>query len=372
MKNGIATASKLVMMALLLSVMVFTSCKKDPDDPEPQPNDTTYHSAGIYILNEGSFNQNNSTLTFFNFTDSTAHNDYFFNKNGRGLGDTGSDICIYGSKVYIVVNVSSQLEVAHAATGVSIERIPLFDGNTARQPRAVAPFGKHVFVCNFDNTVAVVDTATLEVVKVIEVGLNPDGITAAYGKIWVSNSGGLSFPDYDKTVSVIDPVSLTEVTRYTVGVNPYVIRPDGHGHLYLVSRGNYFDIPSRLQVMDANSGELVKTFSEFDAVDFTIAGDSAYVYSYDWMSGSSAVVVVNTKTMQVVNQQFISDGTALQIPYGIDYDPVSNLIYIADAVSFTGSGRVYAFNKQGKRRFQFNAGVNPASFAFLNRMEINK
>lgn len=354
---------------LLLLIMLSTSCRKDPDQPRPVENDTTIYAAGIYVLNEGLFNQNNAGLTFFNFSDSTAETDYFFNKNGRGLGDTGSDVCIYGSKLYIVVNVSSQLEVVDAASGISLGRIPLFNGNKPRQPRKIAAYGNYVYVCNFDNTVAVIDTARLEVVRLIEAGRNPDGITAAYGKIWVSNSGGLAFPGYDNTVSVIDPETFTEVSRFTVGINPYTIRPDGHGHLYLISRGNYGDVKSRLQVLDT-SGSLVKTFGEFEALGFTMAGDTAYVYNYDWVSGKSTVMVVNTLSMQLVDDRFIKDGTEILVAYGIAYDPVTGFIYIPDALNFTGTGRVYAFDKAGNRQFSFDTGINPSGVAFLHRMNI--
>ena len=354
---------------LLLLIMLSTSCRKDPDQPRPAENDTTIYSAGIYVLNEGLFNQNNAGLTFFNFSDSTAETDYFFNKNGRGLGDTGSDACIYGSKLYIVVNVSSQLEVVDAASGISLGRIPLFNVNKPRQPRKIAAYGNHVYVCNFDNTVAVIDTARLEVVRLIEAGRNPDGITAAYGKIWVSNSGGLAFPGYDNTVSVIDPETFTEVSRFTVGINPYTIRPDGHGRLYLISRGNYVDVKSRLQVLDT-SGSLVKTFGEFEALGFTIAGDTAYVYNYDWVSGKSTVMVVNTLSMQLVDDRFIKDGTEILVAYGIAYDPVTGLIYIPDALNFTGTGRVYAFDKAGNLQFSFDTGINPSGVAFLHRVNI--
>lgn len=361
---------QLWLTAMLFPLMMLhSSCRKEPDQPRPQDNDTTVYSAGIYVLNEGLFNQNNAGLTFYNFSDSTAETDYFFYKNGRGLGDTGSDACIYGSKLYMVVNVSSQLEVADAVSGVSLGRIPLFDGSKPRQPRKIAPYGKYVFVCNFDNTVAVIDTARLEIVRLIEAGRNPDGITAAYGKIWVSNSGGLAFPDYDNTVSVIDPETFSEVSRFTVGINPYTIRPDGHGHLYLISRGNYGDVKSHLQVMDT-LGNLVKTFGGFEALGFTVAGDTAYVYNYDWNSGKSTVMVVNTLSMQLVDEQFIKDGTDILVAYGIACDPVTGLIYIADAMNFTGTGRVYAFDKTGKLQFSFNTGINPAYFAFLHRTGI--
>jgi DNA-binding beta-propeller fold protein YncE len=103
---------------------------------------------------------------------------------------------------------------------------------------------------------------------------------------------------------------------------------------------------------------------------FTIAGDTAYVYNYDWVSGKSTVMVVNTLSMQLVDDRFIKDGTEILVAYGIAYDPVTGLIYIPDALNFTGTGRVYAFDKAGNRQFSFDTGINPSGVAFLHRVNI--
>jgi YVTN family beta-propeller protein len=358
----ISAASVLILLASLM-----VSCHKEPDPPAPQPQDTTLITHGIYILNEGLFNQNNATLTRFDFSDSTAVTDFFLYKNGRGLGDTGSDMGLYGAKLYIIVNVSSQVEVADATTGISLARIPLFDNQKARQPRKIAFYGRHAFVCNFDNTVAVIDTTSLQIIKYIEAGRNPDGILAAYGKIWVSNSGGLAFPDYDNTISVIDPESLTEERRINVGINPYTLRSDRHGNILVISRGNYSNVKSRLQIFEAESGNMIKTFEEFEALGMAVAGDSAWVYNYDWVSGKSSIKIINTSNLEIVNDSFLADGNKVNSIYGISVDEQAKLVYITDAGNFTGNGRVYAFDFSGKHIFDFPAGINPSAMVFLTQ-----
>jgi len=356
---------KLFSLVLPLALMTL-SCTDEPDDPKPLKQDTLVRSSGVYVINEGSFNGNNASVSRFTFSDSVVAADIFSQQNGRGLGDIGSDLAIYGSKMYAVVNVSSQVEVMDAVSAVSIKQIPLFDGSQPRQPRKIAFYGPKAFVCNFDGTVAVIDTATLLVEKLIQVGLNPDGITVAGGKIWVSNSGGLNYPDYANTLSVIDPITLIEDKQVTVGLNPFTIAPDKYGDIYLIARGNYGDVKSRLQIIDGSTGNVKQTFTDFEALNFSIAGDTAYVYNHDWISGLNSVLMLDVKTETVISNNFITDGTALQIVYGIAADPVSGLVYISDAMGFTGAGKVYAFDKSGKLKFSFDAGINPAGFAFLN------
>jgi len=356
--------------ALLILPFLMVSCTDEPD-VTPVVQDTIVHSSAVYIMNEGLFNGNNAGITRFTFSDSASVADFFMQQNGRGLGDTGSDLAVYGSKLYAVVNVSSQLEVMDAATGISLKQIPMFDGNSPRQPRKIAFYGNKAFVCCFDGTVAVVDTTTLAITSYINAGLNPDAILSAGGKIWVSNSGGLNFPAYNNTVSVIDPVSLSQEKEITVGTNPFTMAADAYGDIYLISRGNYGDEKSRLQVIDMASQTVKHTFTDFEAINFSIAGDSAYVYNYDWMTGENTLRVIDVKTEAIISNQFITDGTALQTVYGISADPVSGLIFISDAMGFTGNGKVYAFTKTGRLRYTFDAGLNPSVFAFLYSKEIS-
>ncbi len=359
---------KALLYFLLILFVTSVSCKKEPDDNNPEIPVEIPESRAIYVLNQGSYSGNNASVTLLNLENQVVTPDYFKAQNDRELGDTGADLYIYGSKAYIVTNISSQLEIVDAVTFESIKQISFIKDGTPQQPSAITGFGSNIFVSAYDGTVSVIDTATLEIVKVIEVGLNPDALLTANGKVWVSNSGGLNFPDYDNTVSVIDPITLREVTKIEVGTNPYTLKADDYGDIYVITRGNYGDVKMRLKIIDSSTQTVKHTFEDFDAYNLTIKGDTAYVYHYDYMGSSgSSIMMLNVKTEQIIRSNFITDGTVINAVYGIAADPNSNDVYISDAKDFISQGTVYCFGTDGKLKSSFPAGVNPFAIKFLIR-----
>jgi YVTN family beta-propeller protein len=341
---------------------LLTGCSDDEPKREI-PKVTT----GVYVLNEGLFNQNNTTLTYYDFGTQSAFTDFFLETNERGLGDTGNDLKAYGSKLYAVINGSGQVEIMDLKTSASIKRIAMLDDeDVPRQPRFIAFHKQYAYVCSFDGTVGRLDTATLVFDKFIQAGRQPDGICVANEKLYVSNSGGLDYPDYDNTVSVINTTTFEEIKKITVGVNPYTILADDEGDVYVVSRGNYDDVPASFQRIDAQT-DAVSTFDGLEVSKFTIAGDFAYLYNYSYATGEATIKVLNVKTETLVAENFITDGTEIAIPYSINVDPANGDVYIADAAGFTVTGDVHCFSKTGILKFSFEAGLNPNSLVFVQQ-----
>jgi len=340
---------------LFACIVLFSACDDMKDVPTPIDLPLTPGETGkLYVLCEGIFNMNNSTLSLLNFDNHTLNSNFFLFQNNRGLGDTGNDMKRYGNKLWIVVNVSSQVEVVDLKSGISIKRIPFFNStNIARQPRFITFNGSKAYVCSFDGTVARIDTSSLNIEAITSAGRNPDGITVANGKLYVSNSGGLDLPNYDNTVSVIDLKTFTEIKKITVGINPFKIEADNEGNVYVVSRGDN---------SNSQTDELVQTFSDLPAINFTIQNDTAYLYNFDYVSNSYWVKTFDCKTKQIISDNFISDGIILERPYGIYIHPSNGNVYLADARNYTTKGDLFCFNRKGKLLYKIqNIGLNPSS-----------
>ena len=208
-------------------------------------------SKSLYVLNQGQDGRNNASLTYYNLATNLTTDDIFKAKNNRGLGDIAQDVIRYGSNIYITLTNSSIVEVVNATTGISKKTISMVNSsNQPSKPRSLAALNGKVYITLLDGHLARLDTTTLTIDKTIAVGTNPEGIAVANNKLYVANSGGFNYQvnaKSDSTISVIDPTTFTETKKIKVVINPTMIKADKYGDLYVLSMGNYWDIPSALQ-----------------------------------------------------------------------------------------------------------------------------
>jgi YVTN family beta-propeller protein len=330
----------------VVGLIVFSGC------PGGKPEEDVL--GDVYILSEGVWGMNNASLSCYNAKTKTLLNDCFQVKNKRGLGDVANDLKAYGGKLYCVVNGSNTVEVMDVRTGKSVKQI----GMSAKSPRRIAFWQNKAYVCCHDGTVVRIDTASLTVEATVKVGRNPEDLCVSNGKLYVSNSGGLDYPNYDTTVSVIDINSFTETKKITVGANPSRIQADNYGNVYLLVVGNYGDVPTTFKCISSQTDAVTQSF-DIPASNFTISGNSAYLYHYDYFTASYWVKEFNVVSKQITKENFFSEAVAVKAPYGIAVDAATGDVYIADARTFTESGDVYCFDKNGKKKFSLSVGVNP-------------
>jgi YVTN family beta-propeller protein len=351
---------KQTIAALLTCTLIFSSCKKTEQPIPAQAQNAP--TVGAFILSEGGFGANNTKLSFYNFASNSITGDYFAQQNpsiSTGLGDTGNDMIQFGSKLYIVVNNSSKVTVLNASNGTFIKNI---DFGTAL-PRYVTFARSKIYVTAYDNKVSVIDTSSLNIIKKINVGPNPEGLAATANYLYVANSGGFNTVP-DSTVSVIDLNTETEIRKIKVGVNPNKVQVNKAGNILVSAYGNFGNIPASLSFIDASVNTAsINLGPNFAYSNVRVAGDFAYLYNN---YGSSNIVVYNTALNQIVRNNFITDGTTIQTTYAVNVDPVTADVYIGDARNYVSTGRVSCYTSAGVRKFEVSTapGVNPNTIAF--------
>ncbi|AEA42028.1 YncE family protein [Fluviicola taffensis] len=335
--------------------LLFISCKKKKV-PEPEVPQTLQH--GMLVLNEGLFQQNNSTLGWLNFSDNSYTSNFFEQKTDRSLGDTGNDLDVYGGKIYIIVNVSSTIEILDRYTGNSIHQISMIANGTPKQPRSIVFSGSKAYITCYDGFVDVLDTTSLSITARIPVGANPEGLAVSNGKLFVANSGGLNFPNVDSTLSVIDLGSNQEITRITVGKNPGSVQKDANGEIYVISRGDYAGIPSRMHRVNPNTNTLVQSFN-FDAGGIYPFNNQFLISYHDFASGENEIALFDPNSESLINPQYISTA-GIQTLYGIHYSSITHKIYCMDAKNYTVTGQIHVYSSSGIFETTYNVGLNPS------------
>ena len=114
--------------------------------------------------------------------------------------------------------------------------------------------------------------------------------------------------------------------------------------------------------VDAQTDQVVRTWQNVQ--NFTLFQDKAYVYEVDYDAASNPVKVIDLSNPDAEATLFITDGTVIQMPYGITVNPLNEDVYITDAYNFTVTGDVYCFDKNGKKKYSFSAGLNPSVIVF--------
>ncbi len=340
--------TKYILFIILLGVIF--SCKKEHEETIESPE---ILQNGMLVLNEGLFQLNNSSLTWVDFGAGTSNDQFFTQKSGRLLGDTGNEMLRYGNKIYIVVNVSSTIEVLDAITGNSIKQISMQANGNAKQPRSIRFYGSKAFISCFDGFVDVMDTATFQIESRIPVGLNPDQMTISGQYLFVSNSGGLNAPMMDSTVSVIDLNAKSELTKIVVGKNPGSIVTDHQGDIYVISRGNYSTIPSRMKKIDQNNFTVLESY-DFDASKITSMNNRLLILN------NNKLMLFNADTDELMNDDFINN-PAISTLSNMCFRSSSQQIYLFDSKGYTNTGNILKYNVNGDFLTQFHVGLNPNS-----------
>lgn len=344
-------------VSFCLILFVFLSCKKKEEMPCETP--VSKFENGVLVLNEGLFQQNNTTLSFVDFNSGNVTNQVFASKNARPLGDTGNDMKLYGGKVYIVMNNSGILEVIDAKDATSVKQIPFQNGSVNYFPRQITFLGSKAYVSSYDGYVNIVDTSSLTIENRIQVGANPEGIATDGNFIYVSNSGGLNFPNVDSTVMKIDISSNSVVETFNVGHNPGDVICDAQGDIYVVKRGDYDTDPSELIRIDGATGQVTNT--GIPALTLEKDGDDIIIGYYNYTTQNSNVSIYNMTSESITNNSAV-DGSAINGLYGA-YRLPNGKIAVLDANGFTTSGFLRIFN-QGNLESSFNVGLNPNSIVY--------
>lgn len=393
---------RIIRLAVLLSMALLTlfSCRKtekivpststgvtdpddsdDPDAPDDGGDESDKKIRGFFLLNEGNMGSNKATLDYFDYETGVYTKNIYAERNPgvvKELGDVGNDIQIYGNKLYAVVNCSHFVEVMDVQTAKHITQISIPNCRYIVFKDGYAYVSSYAGPVQIDPNarlgyVAKVDTVTMSVVSTCTVGYQPEEMVIVGNKLYVANSGGYRVPNYDRTVSVIDLKKFEEIKKIDVAINLHRLELDKYGQIWVSSRGDYYDIPSKTFVIDSRTDEVTDELKLLPNSEMTVCGDSLYVYSTEWsyhtQSNTISYAIVNVRTKKIVTRNFITDGTEkrIVIPYGVAVNPLTHEIFVTDAKDYVTPGTLYCFNSDGTKKWSVETGDIPAHIVFTRK-----
>lgn len=347
----------------IAAVVLFSGC--DNDDPMPEPVDFT---RGVYIVNEGSFQSNNGSISYYDPVEGLIINNIFEAVNKRPLGDVVQSMAVISDTTgIIIVNGSAKMEVVDLRTFATItEPIPVVYPRYFKQ---VTDDQGYLTGGNLQGYVYRIDLKTFTMVDSIRVGYGPESLVQLNDLVYVANSGGWGV---DSTIHKINVNFDLPVDTFFVGKAPVDMVFDGSDYLWVYCKGQAiynWDPPynliaetdALLQKIDVSTGTVLYQAKIGKAGDYTATppriaaspdGEMIYYLRPDGVYSLHADSPVIPVTPLITGSY-----------YGLDVNPDDGRLYVFES-SFTGNGVMKIHDADGTLLAEGMVGIAPNGAVF--------
>lgn len=344
-------------LAIGCLVWICTSCFQPPTVPEQGHGTIT--AGGRWVLCEGLWRQNNSTLSYISQS-GVVLRDAMRYVNGVGLGDTPSDILLSGDTMIIAVNTSRKIVLCSRSSGKLIATIPM-PGN--KEPYRLARYGRTVVCTNLnDDSISELDlnTGTFSIAEKV-VGPAPEGIAVIDSTVYVALSG---LGDLRVTESGAGTVTLLSTRDLrllgTIAELPNVgaLLADPQRKLLWCAYRNLASKPNLLGgvvVFDAATNKEVYRWQLSSPTRLSLDSATGNVY----VLHTNGVDVLNHATgesQHVIAHRSVSS----DVWYSLAFDNNQRTIWIGNARGYVTDGEVLEYNTMGVLQNRYVVGPNPS------------
>ena len=340
---------------LLALIALFSACK--PTDETPADN----YANGVFITNEGPFQNGTGTVDFYNRAVGGIQNDIFAKaNNGAAIGNILQSMSFKNDTAFLVVNNANKLVLVNYKTFQSASTVTGF--NYPRNFLSINNTSAYVTDWGTDGltgSVKVFDYATKTVAKTVPTGKGADKMLRIGSRIWVLNSGGFG---KDSTIAIVETANDSVSSKIQVGLGPNSIVQDANGDVWVLC-GSYFD--------KSDNGKLIKIRNEkveysFDVPKYASSltkdatGNTLYYVATNKIYKKDILNFGATPPSVFITQPYLSN------PYSLGFDPKSGYLYCGDAKNFSVASSVYIFDPSSKiLKDSVKAGIGVNGFYFF-------
>lgn len=336
---------------LVVFLLIFSSCKKEVDTPIVVTPTVTGHTT--LVINEGTFNWGNASLSSISTLHSTIENDVFQTANNRPLGDVFQSVFGYKEEIWLIVNNSQKIERVNAKTFASMGVI-----NNLQSPRYALQVAENkVYVSDlYSNSIHIIQPNNGNITGEIACPGWTEGMVLVNNFAWVCNVRR-------NKLYVIDSVTDQITDSVQVGDSPTSITKDKNGNIWVLCEGN---LPP-----NETAGSIYKINGEtrIEMTHFTLPSISAHPKRLQLNKTEDALFYLNSGVYQL-NIDATALASAPLIPqngrlfYGLGIHPTDNSIWVSDAKDYIQNGKVFQYSTSGAELKNYSVGIIPSGFYF--------
>jgi DNA-binding beta-propeller fold protein YncE len=354
MRYDLFTGNRIYYSLLLLLGIGTWGCQQTETPPAPD----TSGLRGLFVLNEGRWQQNDASISFFNPEADYAAEHYLFSRvNGVRLGDVAHSAVREADTLFVVVNNS---RLVYKILLPSLRLLGQVALPASASPREFLRLGPRKAYINslLDGTIYVIDPTTMELLPTrIAVENWMESMQKLEGKVWIS-CGNYAYPNRNNKLAMVDPQTdrlegYLELPIENPG--PMLTLPDGR--LLVGLRGNYIDTNSGLAVVDPQARR-VDTLIRLAG---SLYGMNALPDGI-WLFNDSTVTRFDPQTFGVRYQYLTREqlgAGARDWLYGAYWDAGRQQYYVCNAENAAVAGSVVVLDAQRRRIRSLRAGVLP-------------
>lgn len=329
---------------LICILLTFYGCSEN----DKTDNLTISPGRGVYVLNEGTWGNNNSSISYIDHQNSQSISNVPVSIWHHPLGDTGNSFFVSGDSVFVCVTSSNKIEYFSKSTGVWLGS---FSFPQQSEPRfGLKASDGNIYVSSFSLGALIrINSKTMTQDSIISVGSFPDQLTESNKKIF----SGITDLGSGHSVAVYNLESRKREKDIQVDINPAEIIGFAD-HILVHTTGSYLAPKSTLYHI--SSATLSVTDSVVSSKPITLLGKYS---NQKYYAATSDGFFITDQSFNLTTPLIPTSSVHSPILFSAFYDAATNKLWIASTESYTVQGWLEGFVNGVRVSGPYQTGINP-------------
>lgn len=349
-------ACKIRCILIVIALAPIFGCSpEDFGEVDISPPKPVTHPRGLFVINEGLFNQGNGEITYINESTGEIVNSFFTSVNGYSPGDILMDAIVVDDDIYLSVNNSNLVYVLDNSWKVK-SKIKII------QPRYLLAGKSYVYVSSlYRPYIYLINREQLKLVDSIPVHRPLEQIMWVNGKLWGVHWSTLASQLPNRFVMIVDTVAKALVDSIEVGKEPNSMVMDATGHVWVLCSGGYLqeEAPSLWRINSQSfQAQKILQFMQGDdyptslCINFT--GDTLF-----WIDKN----IYALPTQNIIPQLIFQNGNDAY--YNICPDSIHKTLWVCNAKDYLHQGDIIEIKTNGQIIKKYPVDIIPRKILFF-------